>query len=89
MRMQVQSLASLRRLGIQRCSELWYRPAAVTLIQPLAWELPYALGAALNSKKKKKKKKKIHPFMMKASLEYRCRRYNPKKKKNNNKVYLL
>ena len=26
---------------------LWYRPAAATLIQPLAWELPYATGAAL------------------------------------------
>ena len=27
------------------------------LIQPLAWELPYAADAALKSKKKKKKKK--------------------------------
>ena len=26
---------------------LWCRPAAVALIQPLAWELPYAAGAAL------------------------------------------
>ena len=32
---------------------LWCRPAAVVLIQPLAWELPYAEGAALKSKKKK------------------------------------
>ena len=28
---------------------------AITLIQPLAWELPYAIGEALKSKKKKKK----------------------------------
>ena len=27
-------------------------------IRPLAWELPYAMGAALGIKKKKKKKKK-------------------------------
>ena len=26
---------------------LWYRLAAVAQIQPLAWELPYAAGAAL------------------------------------------
>ena len=26
---------------------LWYRPAATTLIGPLAWEPPYAVGAAL------------------------------------------
>ena len=34
---------------------LWHRLAAVTLIQPLAWEPPYAVGAALKKKKKKKK----------------------------------
>ena len=26
---------------------LWNRPAARALIQPLAWELPYAMGTAL------------------------------------------
>ena len=31
---------------------LWCRPAAVAPIQPLAWEPPYAMGAALKSKKK-------------------------------------
>ena len=31
---------------------LWYRPAAAALIWPLAWELPYALGAALKATKK-------------------------------------
>jgi len=32
---------------------LWLlcRPVAVALIQPLAWELPYAMGASLKSKK--------------------------------------
>ena len=34
---------------------LWYRPAAVALIGPLAWEPAYASGAALKIKKKKKK----------------------------------
>ena len=36
---------------------LWYRLAGAALIQPLAWELPYAVGAALKKKKKKKEKK--------------------------------
>ena len=37
---------------------LWRRPAAIAPIQPLAWELPCAIPAAL--KKKKRKKKFIH-----------------------------
>ena len=63
-RLQVQSLASLSGLRIQRCPELWYscrrssdpallwlwcRPAAVVLTGPLAWEPPYAASAALKS----------------------------------------
>ena len=36
---------------------LWCSLAAAALIQPLAWELPYAAGAALKRKKKKKKKR--------------------------------
>ena len=42
---------------------LWLRNrlAATVLIRPLAWELIYAVGAALKRQKgKKKKKKKIH-----------------------------
>ena len=31
---------------------LWRRPAAVALIQPLAWEHPYASDATLKKKKK-------------------------------------
>ena len=35
----------------QRCGLdpglLWHRPAATALIRPLAWEPPYAVGAAL------------------------------------------
>ena len=37
---------------------LWCRPAATALIGPLAWEPPYASGAALTKNKKKTKKKK-------------------------------
>ena len=37
---------------------LWCRPAATALIQPLAWELPYATGTALKKTKGKKKKGK-------------------------------
>ena len=36
---------------------LWCRPVAVASIQPLAWKLPCAIGAALKGKKKKKEKK--------------------------------
>ena len=36
---------------------LWRRLAAVALIKPLAWEPPYAMGAALKRQKKDKNKK--------------------------------
>ena len=49
---------------------LWHKLAAASLIQPLAWELPFAAAAALKRKKKKKKKrerererKKILPIL--------------------------
>ena len=32
---------------------MWHRPAAIALIEPLAWELPYATGVALKRKIKK------------------------------------
>ena len=35
---------------------LWHRPAATALIGPLAWEPPYATGAALEKAKNKIKK---------------------------------
>ena len=38
---------------------LWCRAAAVALIRPLAWELPYAAGAALKSKRKKKRASQV------------------------------
>ena len=38
---------------------LWCGLAAVALIQPLAWELSYAIGAAL--KKKKEREKSPYP----------------------------
>ena len=31
---------------------LWCRPAASALIRPVAWEPPYAMGAALKRKEK-------------------------------------
>ena len=37
---------------------LWGKPAATALIQPLAWEPPYAVGATLKGQKKKKKRKR-------------------------------
>ena len=37
---------------------LWRRPAAIAPIRPLAWEPPYAKGAAQEVAKKQKNKKK-------------------------------
>ena len=34
---------------------LWFRPPAAALIGRLAWEFPYAAGAAQKTKKRKKK----------------------------------
>ena len=36
---------------------LWRRPAAMTAIQPLAWEPPYATGAAQEMEKKDQKRR--------------------------------
>ena len=41
---------------------LWGRPVASALVQPLAWEPPYAMGVDLKrqkTKRKKEKKKKL------------------------------
>ena len=72
MRLWVRFLVLLSGLRIRHCCELWYtgcrcssdpallwlwcRLAAVALLRPLAWELPYAVCAALKSKKIKIKK---------------------------------
>ena len=37
---------------------LWHRPVATALIGPLAWEPPYAAGAALEKAKRQKTNKK-------------------------------
>ena len=39
---------------------LWHRPVAIALIQPLAWEHSYAVGAALK-RPPKKQNYKNHP----------------------------
>ena len=37
---------------------LWHRPVATAPIGPLAWDPPYAKGAALEKTKEKKKKRR-------------------------------
>ena len=48
---------------------LWHRWAATAPVEPLAWEPPYAAGAALKRPKKKKKSygwlEKITSFFLK------------------------
>ena len=55
--MRVRSLASLSGLRIWHCCEMWCRLAAVAPTRPLAWEPPYATGAAKEIAKRQKKKK--------------------------------
>ena len=65
---------------------LWCRPAAAAPIGSLAWEPPYAEGAALKKQKGKKEKKKKSLFK-KSRLQHSCcgtmglgvlgRRFNP------------
>ena len=43
---------------------LWRRLVATAPIQPLVWELPYAVGAALKRPKKKKKNQLIMVMVM-------------------------
>ena len=46
---------------------LWCRLAAVTLIQPLAWESPYAVGVGL--KRKRKTKTKTPNVLLKLNID--------------------
>ena len=39
---------------------LWCRPAAVALIRPLAWALPYATDVALKNNNSNKNKNMLH-----------------------------
>ena len=50
-RMWVRSLASLSRLRIWHCHELWlwHRPEAAPPIPPLAQELPQAMGVVVKT----------------------------------------
>ena len=43
---------------------LWHRLATTAPIGPLAWEPPYAMGAALKRQKKKKGKKNQWQFFV-------------------------
>ena len=57
---------------------LWRRPVATAPIQPLAWEPPYAAGAAqeiattTTTKKDQKKKKKKHTLKKKKNFSSYC-----------------
>jgi len=64
-------------VGCRRSSDpallwLWRRPVAAAPIQPLAWEPPYAVGAAQEIAKKKKKKRKKRKKMSKHSYKSGC-----------------
>ena len=67
------SCGVVRRRGLDP-AWLWHRPAATAQIQPLAWEPPYALGAALKRQKTKQNKTTKNPqhflFLIAASLAY-------------------
>ena len=48
---------------------LWCRLVAAALIQPLAWELPYAAGGALRRKEEKRPPENIS-FALRNTLRY-------------------
>ena len=48
---------------------LWYRPTAAAVIQPLAWELPYAVGVALKRQKTNKQTKNKHNGIQQVVLD--------------------
>ena len=79
MKLWVQSLALLSGLRIRHCVScgvgcrrgsdpallwLWCRLVATAPIGPLAWEPPYAAGAAQEIAKRPKKKKKKYGFLV-------------------------
>ena len=49
---------------------LWCRPAATARIRPLAWEPPYALGAALKRQKTKQTNKIIGVIVLIILIKY-------------------
>jgi len=62
-------------VGCRRGSDLvllwlWRRPAAIAPIGPLAWESPYAVGAALEKAKRQKKKIIID---LQCCVSFRCK----------------
>ena len=76
--LRVRSLALLSRLRIRHCHELWcrsktwlnlallwlwHRLAATAPIRPLAWDPPYAMGAALEKAKRLKTKIYIYIYI--------------------------
>ena len=54
---------------------LWRGPVAAALIRPLAWESPYAAGAAQEMAKRQKKKKKFFDHFQ---CKLYCTRYQGK-----------
>ena len=55
---------------------LWLqgRPVATTPIQPLAWELPYVVGADLKRTPPKKRKKEKKKKQIKMNPKYKIKR---------------
>ena len=49
---------------------LWHMPVATALIRSLAWELPYALGVALEKAKKQTKKRTWHQRIVPPTLAF-------------------
>ena len=83
MRLRVQSLASLNGLRIWCCHEPWCRlqrssvwRCCVALIQPLAWEPPYATGIALKRHKTNKQTNKKKTFVIGHLIRRKLTAYN-------------
>ena len=55
---------------------LWCRLAAVALIQPLAQELPYAVGVALKRRRRRRRRKNSVKNHLVGNLEVEEKRFN-------------
>ena len=70
-------------VGRRRGSDLvlmWMWPAAVDLIRPLAWELPYAAGAALKKQRKRAERKEGRKEMKKKGRKEERKKERKKEK---------
>ena len=64
---------------------LWCRPAATTLIRPLAWETAYAMGAAKKKKRRRRRRRRRRKRRKRRKKNRKRKRKKKKKRKKRKK----